>query len=90
MPKMACPCGYIFKFDVDPKEYEHCLLPTKFMLDTAETLDNERINGDDFFSNCSSAGRDVNICPQCGRIHIETKEGSGIFTAYVQETKPES
>jgi hypothetical protein len=90
MAKMACPCGYVFKFDVDPEKYDRCLLPMKFILDTAESLDNGQVDGDEFFSRCSSSGLDVHICPQCGRVHIETEEGSGIFAAYVRETKPES
>lgn len=89
MPKMACPCGFIFKLDVDPKEYDRCLLPMKVLLDTAQALDDGRVDGDEFFFNCSSTGLDVHICPQCARVHIETEDGSGKFAAYIREKKAE-
>lgn len=85
MPKMACECGHLFDFSGDTTENELTLFQKTFIANTAELLDEGKLNGDDYFSSSVASGRDVNPCPKCGRIYIETRARSGVFDAYVKE-----
>ena len=87
MPKMACECGYIFDLTGDTTENELSLFRQTFVERTAELLEEGKLSADDFFSSCVASSRDVHPCPKCGRMHIETKERSGIFDVYVKETE---
>lgn len=85
MPKRACECGYIFDLTGDTTENELRLFQQTFIEKTAELLDEGKLCADDFVSSCVAAARHVYSCPECGRLHIETKDRSGVFDAYVNE-----
>lgn len=89
MPKMACRCGHIFDFTGDTTEDELSLFQQTFIEKTAELLDEGKLSADDFFSSCVASSRDVNPCPECGRIYIEDKPRSGRFDVYVKEDERE-
>lgn len=89
MPKMGCRCGYIFDFSVDTTENELTLFQKTFIANTADLLDEGKLSSDDYFSRSVASGRDVNPCPECGRIYIETNARSGIFDSYVKEGERE-
>ena len=90
MAKMMCRCGYVFRFNDSTEEHEQCLLHWRFLLESAESLRQKKIDGSEFFSNCVEVGRNAHPCPECGRIYIETSADSNEYDVYVKEGKPDS
>ena len=86
MPKMSCECGHVFDLTGDITENEMSLFRLTFIVGTAELLDEGKLSGDEFFSSCVASARHVHPCPKCGRMHIETKERSGVFDVYIKES----
>lgn len=89
MPKLACPCGYVFDLVSVPCPYEYQLVPEATVDAVADLAARPApLTEQDLYDAMDQGSHLAWLCPECGRILLE-KSGESVVRSYAPEPDQE-
>jgi hypothetical protein len=89
MSKFACKCGYVIDLVKSPAPEEFMLVPQSNIDKAGILIDRGDLHDSDaYFTLIDDRSKDVLLCPNCGRVWIESDPGK--FDSYIKECSDRS
>ena len=85
MPKVACRCRYVFDLSPDAPPYVHALLAFSVIFQLLAKADERALEVGEMEHALLEKRQEVLLCPNCGRLLIESRAKPGFYDSYTPE-----